>query len=75
MVDTFCAIILVGGMYVMDCVKFADLGHEPMTVYECSDFAEQARKKASYYDSENNRHVLRTNEGFWFGSYCGDPNE
>ena len=57
MVDTFCAIILVGGMYVMDCVKFADLGHEPMTVYECSDFAEEARKKATYYDSENNRHV------------------
>ena len=75
MVDTFCAILLVGGMYVMDCVKLADIGVEPMTVYECSDWAEDVRKKVSYYDSDNNRHILRTNEGDWFGSYCGDPNE
>ena len=75
MVETFCAIIMVGNMYVMDCIRFADIGKEPMDVYECLDYIEEVRPTIADYDDVTNRHILKTHEGELMGFYCGDPTE
>jgi len=72
-VETFCAILMVGNMYVMDCIQFKDIGKEPMSAYECLEFTEKARPTIADYDDATNRYILKTYESELIGFYCGDP--
>ena len=48
----------------------------PMTLLECSGYADAHREAVSVYNEELNRWIMNDGSGTWFGHQCyQDPNK